>query len=832
MPRPPTSPKSKAPEPPAPRTPAWRAAGRLLHRLARAGWALFVALICAVLYLWLVGLPSFIVERALARVEPDPFTLSVRRVSLDPTEGLVGTDVRLFRAPDVDEPVARIDRVVLHPGWGATWRSGPRLRGFSVAGGTTRIVVGAATNAAQPPATVLVTGIAARVRLDAEHIAVQDLQAGLFGTLVTGTGTVERLPPEAARQRDIWRDVASLLDLLRQVPVAVPDVVGELNRMRFDPPARARVAFHLDPAQPAAQDVAVRLDAQGALIRGAEFDAVRAELHIRGADLELAEATFSVGARRCHLAGRLNLATRMVESRLYSDLPPQQWIAMVPLTWQEHLRAAGIEIAGSLRSELWTGPVRLEDAANALGGWVSIEQGSVRGAWLERAYVAVRVTSNAVHFTDLTAEVGRGRGRGPLEGRVVWQRDTGLVQADVQAEFDPRELLPLATPRQATALRRFTFPGPMPRFEGRLSCVAQTNPHITVEGRVSATNWQYRGVDIASMSATVFHSNEVLTLRPWVFSRPEGATTGWLSMDFKTDLYTADLESTVHPHAIAGLVGPRLHRLLSTWQFDGPTRLVARGVVDGDDVDGRTDLWLDAEGRAAGRDTWRADTFAFRLHALHGQYVTTNAQGTAYGGTFTAVVEVPPGSGTNRFFTLVAALTNAEMGAIAAARRPGSESNLTGLVSGNVALRGLVEDAGGRGTTGRGELRVQDGNLFRLPLLGGLSSLLSMIYPGLGFASQTDLHSTFEVQDRAITTEDARLEGDILSIRAGGRYEIGGRMRFVVEVQLLRRGPVAAVLRLVTLPVTKLLEFQLSGTPEDPKWRPVNLPKELFLIFE
>ena len=36
----------------------------------------------------------------------------------------------------------------------------------------------------------------------------------------------------------------------------------------------------------------------------------------------------------------------------------------------------------------------------------------------------------------------------------------------------------------------------------------------------------------------------------------------------------------------------------------------------------------------------------------------------------------------------------------------------------------------------------------------------------------------------------------------------------------------------LTFPVTKLFEFDLAGTLDEPKWEPRNLPKELFLIFE
>ena len=54
---------------------------------------------------------------------------------------------------------------------------------------------------------------------------------------------------------------------------------------------------------------------------------------------------------------------------------------------------------------------------------------------------------------------------------------------------------------------------------------------------------------------------------------------------------------------------------------------------------------------------------------------------------------------------------------------------------------------------------------------------------------------------------------------AGGSYGFG-------------KGGVAQVVRFVTSPVTKLFEFHLGGTMNEPKWTPSNLPKEMFLIFD
>ena len=42
------------------------------------------------------------------------------------------------------------------------------------------------------------------------------------------------------------------------------------------------------------------------------------------------------------------------------------------------------------------------------------------------------------------------------------------------------------------------------------------------------------------------------------------------------------------------------------------------------------------------------------------------------------------------------------------------------------------------------------------------------------------------------------------------------------EVQPLRGGPVAALVRIATRPVTRLLELHLTGTFDRPRWRLVN----------
>ena len=155
-----------------------------------------------------------------------------------------------------------------------------------------------------------------------------------------------------------------------------------------------------------------------------------------------------------------------------------------------------------------------------------------------------------------------------------------------------------------------------------------------------------------------------------------------------------------------------------------------------------------------------------------------------------------------------------------------------GRLSGEYEVVGLAGEGRGKTAVGQGHLHIAEGQLFAIPLMGGLSQRLSKIYPGLGFAAQTDFDAPFTIEDGRFHTEEARLEGSVLSLLGRGDYFFDTRLDMDVQVQLLRKGQVVDVLRLATVPLTKLLEFHLFGTIKDPRWHPVNLPKELLLIFD
>jgi len=131
--------------------------------------------------------------------------------------------------------------------------------------------------------------------------------------------------------------------------------------------------------------------------------------------------------------------------------------------------------------------------------------------------------------------------------------------------------------------------------------------------------------------------------------------------------------------------------------------------------------------------------------------------------------------------------------------------------------------------SGGGRLEIKEGTLFKIPLLLGLSRILSAVVNGFGYASQSNLTSDFTIQDGYIRSDKLFLQGNVLSIAGPGSYEFDGRkISADLKIQLFKEGIISDALKLILWPIRKLIEVQLTGTIDDPSWQPKNLPKEIF----
>jgi hypothetical protein len=141
-----------------------------------------------------------------------------------------------------------------------------------------------------------------------------------------------------------------------------------------------------------------------------------------------------------------------------------------------------------------------------------------------------------------------------------------------------------------------------------------------------------------------------------------------------------------------------------------------------------------------------------------------------------------------------------------------------GVVSGRYGFRarmGAEEEM-----TGSGSLRIEDGNVFAIPVFGPFSAILGGIIPGVVYNTARLASADFTVANKKITTRNIEIAGRGFSMFGNGDiYFLTGRLDLSMRIN------VQGIPGLVFFPVSKLLEYHSEGTLDDPRWRPKIIPK-------
>jgi hypothetical protein len=119
--------------------------------------------------------------------------------------------------------------------------------------------------------------------------------------------------------------------------------------------------------------------------------------------------------------------------------------------------------------------------------------------------------------------------------------------------------------------------------------------------------------------------------------------------------------------------------------------------------------------------------------------------------------------------------------------------------------------------SGKGQLNVADGILWQAPVFGIFSEVL-------GKTKATRAQASFTITNQAVSTEDMQIAAGAFTAPSRGQLGFDGKLDFRVEAQFLRAWP---GIGWISPLIGKLLEYKVGGTIGDPKYRPVNLPKEL-----
>lgn len=196
-----------------------------------------------------------------------------------------------------------------------------------------------------------------------------------------------------------------------------------------------------------------------------------------------------------------------------------------------------------------------------------------------------------------------------------------------------------------------------------------------------------------------------------------------------------------------------------------------------------------------------------------------------FGGMVTASGEIDRVSSTQDFIAAVQA-DGVGFGPLARVYAP--ETSTAGQLFGGFRLAGRARPTGEESMDlrGAGQLTVRDGDIFALPLLGPLSPLLSAVLPGTksGYSKAREARTTLVLEDNILTTRDFEALTGAFVIKGGGSVNLATQ-RVNLQARVNTRGPTGMLL----YPVSRLLEYEATGTTEDPAWKPavLTLPGKL-----
>lgn len=531
----------------------------------------------------------------------------------------------------------------------------------------------------------------------------------------------------------------------------------------------------------------------------------------------------------------LDVATREAEFSVASDFDVQKisplltpgarrWMSR--FTWAEPPRVRG---SGAVTLPAWTNRQpdwRAEvQPTLRLAGEFAVTNGTFRGVAADWARSHISYTNLIWQLPDLEA----GRPEGQLRGVHVANDQTKEYYFRVQGAIDPQALRPVLPTNALRGLDYFTFTLPLV-VDGEVRGHWRQHDRVEFQGIFALTNFTFREQTADSVVSGVRYTNRVLEfIEPRLWRGTQALSAAGIIADFNTQrIHFTNGFSTAEPMVVARAIGPKIARHLEPYHFTQPPAVRVNGYTPlkgAEDADlhfavkgGPFEWWKFQVPQIAGDVHWRNDTL--KLTNVQTEFYWGNATGHA---DFDLSQDRP---GTDFNFAATFANVNLPMLMAELAART---NQLEGWLNGQLVIT-KANSADSNSWQGHGRARLRDGLLWQLPIFGVLSKPLDSIVPGLGSSRFTEARARFKIANGVISSDDLEMRAPAMRLHYDGKVTLDGRVDARVEAELLRdTWIIGRVVSLALWPVTKLLEYEITGTLDQPKSEPVYIPRLLLM---
>ena len=524
--------------------------------------------------------------------------------------------------------------------------------------------------------------------------------------------------------------------------------------------------------------------------RGVIIEGLQSDFYLRGNDFHLRECriehrtgTLSGRALREKGEWKYHAQVRLNPRVVAPFLPGETLRAWVEDFEFDDSSGVAIEARGSGAHGKW---IEWDHSAD-----IHLARVRFRDLPLQRADTALAVTGGRVELNNL--RVSRPEGDVTVQ-RIISDRSTRTVEVfGLSGEVHPAPVVRRFSPRVADWIEKCRFSSP---------------PTVGLAGTF--------GINDASRSQYAIQIQHRGTAEYPLGSRTIPLADPAASIRVTGPALDVNLRCRVQ-------TGTRFHQ--AAFRDSPDLRLSGRFDLDASDGDAtRWTLGVTAPGvteyEFAGQKLPLQDVTG-TLHFLRDRLEVDRATARLFGGKVTGTATIDRISST-KDYSAALQFDGISFAPLATLFSPGTETG--GQLSGGIRFLGSTRpDDKLRGS---GSASIKDGNVFAIPLLGPLSPLISAVLPGTraGYGKARQAGATFRLQNGVVAVRDFEALTTAFVIKGGGdiNYETN---RVDLGARLNTRGPTGILL----FPVSKLLEYEATGTVKEPGWQPkvLSLPSKI-----
>lgn len=342
-----------------------------------------------------------------------------------------------------------------------------------------------------------------------------------------------------------------------------------------------------------------------------------------------------------------------------------------------------------------------------------------------------------------------------------------------------------------------------------------------VFGRASGKNASFRGMAIDEGSCKVYVIPGLADIFDLQLARGDGRATGALQWVYERGVQEPfanhfSINSTFLPEAWATVINPEVNAVIGSFRTEHRPTVVVDGIWYGSHtpryndsevtIRAQTDQAISFEKMDFSRLSFLAQITKDQVRVSEIEAGLCEGQAN---GSFTYLFD------REENFQISGTLQDADSRKLKELLGDDGTQQTGGIISLKLNAEGVYGDWSS--FIGGLTFQLRDANIAKLPLLGFLSQLST-----IGNVKITTAEGYFAINQNTMTTENLVLSGPTTKITGNGDYGIDKKsLKMRLKVLPLKQIP-------FFMPLSHVLEIDLYNTMDEPKWRFVNNPINLF----